>query len=376
MNINLRQLLKGGLCVTALIAGTNLMAWVSTRPNIFGGYDIVTPGRTYTGMPNIFGGIDFRGMSSGFRGFSTRPNIFGGYDIVTPGRTYTGMPNIFGGIDFRGNVAKKLFSDEDIATRVDVLAIQEAVVTHNVDAMTSCAWDLKGVELILSKKDKTTTSDMLFEMAAQVAVEQGNAAALKHIVALAPDCKKYDAQLALKGKTRGLSKFQNSALPELIQVPPKDFEKMIKGLDSWQQPELGTYICSSFRGMSNSEAASASMLINGGRITLNPQMIAFGALELSRFPYDSKLGAKLDPAQIFSEAVELAIYKKDKVALARIAALYETAGFKDAEFAKYMQNELVMMNNTTRGNPDDAVETAGKAALVTFVCVLVKCLVL
>ena len=377
MNINLKRILKGGLCVTALVASTNLMAWVSTRPNAFGGIDIVTPNGISTGIPNAFGGLDFRGAQSGFRGFSTRPNAFGGIDIVTPGGTYTGIPNAFGGIDFRGNIAKKLFADEDIAKKVDVLALQQAVVSHNVDAMTSCAWDLKGVELILGKKDKTTTSDMLFDMAAQVAIEQGNAAALKQIIALAPDCKKYEAQLAAKSNFRGASKYSTTALPELIEVSPKDFEKAIPALDPWQQPKLEPiYICGSFRGMSNTDAASASMMINEGRITLNPQMIAMGALELAQYPYDSKLGAKLDPAQIFAEAVELAIYKKDKVALTRIAALYETAGFKDADFAKYLQSELVMMNNTTRGDAGDAFDDALKKAVVVFVTAFVTGLVM
>ena len=335
MNFNLKSLAMAGTCAATLLAGSELMAWgESSRPNIFGGYDYYSNGtRTGSSRSNIFGGYDYyRGMSSD----------------ITPDQ-----------------LAKKLFADEDFATRIDVIAIQDAIYARNVDAMTSCAWDLKGVELILGKKDKTTTSDMIFASAANLAVEQGNAEALKQIIALAPECKKYEEQLALRGKTRGLNK-SVTAFPQLVVLQGKDWQKTITSLSAWEQPALDQYICASFRGMTKESAVTASMLVNEGRLTMNPMMIAIGALELAKYPYDSKLGIKFEPAQIFAEAAELAIAKQDADALKQLVALYGTTNFKTAEFAKYMQDELAMLGNTRGLKMDDAKFKPGDFSPLNF----------
>ena len=342
--MNLKQMVMTGICALTLFAGENLMAWGGghSRRNIFGGYDYYNSNGSSAGYSrrNIFGGHDFYNSNGSSAGHSRR-NIFGGYDY------YRGQKE----------TAEKLFKDPDFVKRIDTGAIQDALVAKNVDALTSCAWDLKGLEIVLGKKDTKTTSDMLFNAAAQIAVDQGNGDALKQIIALAPECKKYEAQLAMKSKTRGTNK-SVCALPQLCLLPSKDYKKAIGSLTMWQQPMLGDYICASFRGMSKQSADIASMLVNEGRITMNPQMIAMGALELSKYSYNSELGIKFEPAQIFAEAVELAIVKQDKAALTQLAALYNTASFKSEECAKHIQNELAMLSGM-RGMKPNAKCTPG-----------------
>ena len=250
----------------------------------------------------------------------------------------------------RGQSAAELFEDKDFYNKVDVTLFADALQVRDVAILTGFAWDLKGAEIILGKVDKKTSSAMVFASAAKLAVEQGNADALKAIIALAPECKKYESQLALKGKTRGMSKFSVTALPQLASLPQNEWDKALKNLRPWEQPVFDKYLCASFRGMPASSAINASTLINDGRLTMNRQMIAIGAMELSKYPYDKKLGIKFEPAQIFAEAAELAILKQDKEALAQIIALYGTANFKTADYAKYLQNELTLMSST-RGLP-------------------------
>ena len=273
-----------GSCALTLFAGSNLMAWGGSAWTDIGGtthYNF--GGRTGTSWTDIggtthynFGGrtgsswTDIGGTThfSGnlFRGQLYR-DVFGNIrDTTDP----------FFKIRTRGQIAKKLFVNTEFAEKIDAGAIQDALVAKNVDALTSSAWDLKGLEIILGKKDSKTTSDMLFNAAAQIAVEQGNGNALKQIIALAPECKKFEAQLAMKTKTRGANK-SVCALPQLCLLPPKDYKKAIDSLTMWQQPMFGDYICQSFRGMSKQSADTASMLVNEGRITMNPQMIAMGA---------------------------------------------------------------------------------------------------
>ena len=311
MNFSLKSLAMAGTCAAALMTGTSVMAWGTAYTDQFGRTHYNFGGRYGTSFTDQFGRTHFNGPL------------------------------------FRGMLAKKLFADADFANRIDVAALQTAIETRNVDAMTSSAWDLKGVELILGKKDKTTTSDMLFASAAKLAVEQGNAGALKQIVALAPECKKYEEQLALKGKTRGMTKFKSvTAFPQLTVLPQQNWQAALKGMQSWQQPMLDSYIMPSFRGMSAASGETAAMLINDGRVSGNAQMIALGALELAKYPYDGKLGEKLDPAQIFAEAAELAIAKQDRNALLQIVGLYNSAPFKTEDFAQYLQGELTMLGKT------------------------------
>lgn len=353
MNFSFKSLAMAGSCALALGAGSNLLAWENNSSNMFDGQ---TRGQLYR---DIFGNIRDTG------------DIF--FNIPTRGQLYRDIfgnirdtGDIFFNIPTRGQLAKKLFSDEDFAKKADIIALQTAFMTRNVEAMASCAWDLKGLELVLGKKDKTTTSDMIFTSAAKLAVEQGNAVALKQIIALAPECKKFEEEFALKGKTRGINKYV-TALPQLTLLPRKDCEKALKGLQPWEQPAFDSYMRSSFRGMTKQGADIVSMLVNEGRVSLNPQMIAMGALELSKYPYDNKLGAKFEPAQIFAEAAELAIAKQDKNALNQIVALYGTANFKTADYAKYLQGELVMLSSS-RGLDEEDI---GKAALVGITAFLI-----
>ena len=329
--MKIKQMVMTGSCALTLFAGANLMAW--------GGYS----------RSNIFGGQDYYNSNGSSAGYS-RSNIFGGYDYYNSNGSSAGYSrrNIFGGYDYyRGQkeTAEKLFKDPDFVERIDTGAIQDALIAKNVDALTSCAWDLKGLEIVLGKKDTKTTSDMLFSVAAQIAVEQENDTALKQIIALAPECKKFESQLAMKAKTRGVNK-SVCALPQLCMLPSNEYKKGLKALRVWQQPILGDYICTSFRGLSKQNADIVSMLVNEGRITMNPQMIAMGSLELAKYPYNSELGTKFEPAQIFAEAVELAIVKQDKEALTQLSALYNTAKFKNDETAKYINTELNMLSST------------------------------
>ena len=326
--MNLKSVMTVGASVSMLAMGINLMAW-GTSWNAGGFTHYNFNGRTGTSW-----------NAGGFTHYN-----FGG-------RTGTswnaGGFTHYSGDLFRGQekLKKTLFADKDFVKKADAITLQKAILSRDVDTLTSCAWDLKGLEIVLNKKDGKTTSKMLFNLAAKLAVEQSNAPALKAIVALAPECKKFEAQLALKGKTRGMNAYSVTALPQLTTLPQNDWEKALQNLRPWEQPVLDKYLCASFRGMPASSAVNAFSLVNNGRFSMNPQMIAIGALELSKYPYDKKLGSKFEPAQIFAEAVGLAIFKQDKGALAQIIALYGTANFKNADYAKYLQNELSLMSST------------------------------
>ena len=312
---------------------------------------------TITTMPNAFGGQNFYG-SGGFIG-SSMPNVFGGMN-------YT----------FRGKDGKStLFSDKDISQKAESDKIAIALESRDVDALTSCAWDLKGLETILGKKDKKTNSELLFAAAAQIAVEQGNADGLKAIVALAPECKKYQDALSLRGKTRGVGSAPLCALPQVVRVEGDDWKEELKKLAPWQTPMLEMVsLCGSFRGMTEADAKLCSSMINGGRVAMSPLAMATGAVQLSSYKTSEDCCEKLKPANIFKEAVELAVYKSDLKTVKQLSELYKTTGFADPEYMGYL-NEVTSMCVASRGLTEEETKDAvGKAVLVLMAELIAKSL--
>ena len=318
--------------VTALMAGS-AMAW--------GGYS----------QRNVFGGQNFYSSSGGMTGFS-QPNVFGGYN-------YTG---------FRGAKGEStLFDDADVASKIDDGKIAAALSSRNVDALASCAWDLKGLETVLGKVDKKTSSKILFAAAAQLAVEQGNADGLKAIVALEPDCKKYEDQLTLKGKTRGAGTGCAYCLPEIVPLESENWKDRLKGLKPWQTPMFNrNLVCCNFRGVAEGDAEACAAMINGGRATMNPLMEAVGAVQLSKYAAVDDINAKFQPSSIFKEATEMAIYKGDTVSLKQLASLYEASSFLEPDYLTYIKN-MSELSRKTRGLTDEEVDNSVKKALLVLI---------
>ena len=334
--------------VTALMAGS-AMAWVTSMPNAFGGYNYTSSsGGWVNSMPNAFGGYNYTSSSGGWG--SSMPNAFGGFN--------------YSGSLFRGAKGEStLFDDAELAGKIDDGKIADALSSRSVDALTSCAWDLNGLELVLGKVDKKTNSKMLFAAAAQLAVEQGNADGLKAIVALDPECKKYEDQLALKGKTRGAGASSAYCLPEIVPLGCENWKDTLEKLKDWQVPMFNRdLVCCNFRGVPEGDAKACATMINGGRATMNPLMEAVGAVQLSKYAAVDDINAKLQPSSIFKEAVSLAIFKKDREALKRLAALYEATNFKEADYTGYMENWIAITGNN-RGISVDQEPVDGRSIL-------------
>ena len=329
------------------------MAWVTSMPNIHGGYNYTSPsGGWVTSMPNIHGGYNYTSSSGGW-GMSM-PNIHGGYN--------------FSGSMFRGaNGETALFNDADIAGKIDIEKIAAALTSRNVDALTSCAWDLKGLETVLGKADKKTSSKMLFAAAAQLAVEQGNADGLKAIVALDTECKKYEDQLALKGKTRGSVNGFARCLPEIVPLELQNWKDQLKELKPWQVPMFNRkLVCCNFRGVPEGDAEACAAMINGGRTTMNPLMEAVGAVQLSKYTAADDISAKFQPSSIFKEAAEMAIYKGDVESLKQLVSLYEMSSFFEPDYLKYIK-EMAEFTGKTRGLTEEEVDDTCKKALLVLI---------
>ena len=317
--------------VTTLMAGS-AMAWGTSFYGANGAY----AGRFQS---NGFGGGSFYGANGAYAG-RIQSNGFGGGSFYGANGAYMGS--------WRGAEGKSnLFNDDAFSAKIDVQAIIAALTSRDVDALTSCAWDLKGLETVLGRVDKKTSSKMLFAAAAQLAVEQGNAKGLKAIVALEPECKKYEYQLALKGKTRGAVSGFACCLPEIVPLETQDWKDKLKGLKDWQVPMFNRdMVCCNFRGVSEGDAEACAAMINGGRATMNPLMEAVGAVQLSKYTAVDDISTKFQPSSIFKEAVSLAIFKSDTEALKRLFALYEVTNFREPDYAAYVENLIAFLGKT------------------------------
>lgn len=339
------------IAVTALMADS-AMAWGTSFYGANGAY----VGRF---QPSLGGGGSFYGANGAYAG-RIQPNLGGGGSFYGANGAYMGS--------WRGvETAPKLFNDDVFSSKIDVQAIASALTSRNVDALTSCAWDLKGLETVLGRVDKKTSSKMLFAAAAQLAVEQGNAEGLKAIVALEPECKKYEDQLALKGKTRGAVAGFARCLPEIVPLESQNWKDKLKGLKDWQVPMFNRdMVCCNFRGVSEGDAEVCAAMINGGRATMNPLMEAVGAVQLSKYTAVDDINTKFQPSSIFKEATEMAIYKGDAVSLKQLASLYETSSFFEPDYMKYMKN-MAELSGKTRGLTDKEVEGSFKKALLVLI---------
>ncbi len=341
------------ITVTALMAGS-AMAW--------GGFS----------TPNLSGGQNFYSNTGGMIGYSQR-NLSGGQNFYsnTGGMVGFSQPNLSGGMNYHGfrgqDGQSTLFADTDFTQKIEVERIAAALTSRNVDALTSCAWDLKGLEMVLEKVDKKTNSKMLFAAAAQLAVEQGNAEGLKAIVTLEPECKKYEDQLALKGKTRGAVAGFARCLPEIVPLESQNWKNTLKGLKDWQVPMFNRdMVCCNFRGVSEGDAEVCAAMINGGRATMNPLMEAVGAVQLSKYTAVDDISTKFQPSAIFKEATEMAIYKGDAASLKQLAALYEMSSFIEPDYLKYIK-EMAELTGKTRGLTETEVDDTCKKALLVLI---------
>ena len=294
-------------------------------------------------------------LNGAAQSWSSMPNVHGGQNFFSGGQFKgSSMPNVHGGYNynFRGaNGSSVLFDGEVYGKFFSEVAWLEAVDMRDVPQMTALAWVLKGLETIAGEADTKTTSAMMFDVAAQVAVAQGNDEALKAIVSLSPSAAKYNNEMAVLATTRGKGGFV-PAMPQIVLAPekPKEFDKFMRGIAAYQVPYITPAVLSAkLPETPASDLLNICTLVNQGRLTKSPSMITLAALELAQNPSTAK-SAFLNPARMIEEAAELAILLDDKVSLEFIANVYgqKTSPLADKSKSAMYSAEVVAMA-TTRG---------------------------
>ncbi len=253
-----------------------------------------------------------------------------------------------------GNI---IFADDDFAAEFPEMAWVDATKNRNVQRMIDCAWELRKVEKVLGKKDKKTTSGAMFETAARLAVNQGDKKALKKIIALEPECKKYKQDMKAKGKTRGVNNVPH-AMPEIVypkfpvdaseQMWGKMWKRAVKALEEDQVPFLRPRMVQYYYSdISDDEASRICMLLNQGRMKNNPKMLVQAATELKGQKGSANV-AFLSPKGILGEAAELAVSMGDKSGLTRVVEVYESGPFGMTSKAN-MYKQMKKTMGGTRG---------------------------
>jgi hypothetical protein len=277
-----------------------------------------------------------------------------------------GNTTYYSGSMFRGaDGGSVLFESPDFSSRFSADAWIGATGNRDVAAMTGVAWSLKAVETILGKQDKKTTSDAMFKAAAQVAVEQKNSAALTEIVALCPACKSYQDELKAAGQSRGAA--STVAMPQIVYpnlgafdaAKPDAYKKLVDGmtqnLKPWETPILTPDLVRfSFRGISTPEAENVATMVNRGRQTEDPAMLAQAAVSLSGQKATVE-NSYVNPQKMLEEATGLALLLNDKKTVTQIVDIYENDAFgvlKDEGRAQTLASELKTMGGSRGGEAD------------------------
>jgi len=259
-----------------------------------------------------------------------------------------------------------LFESKDIASRFSEDGWVGAVENRDVKGMAGAAWNLKAVETILGKQDKKTTSEAMFKAAAEVALEQKNAAALAEIVALCPACKSYQDELKASGQSRGAASvvtMPQVVFPDLGAFNPsktEDFktrvDTMTQNLKPWETPFLSPDLVRyNFRGVSSPEAENVAIMANRGRQTQNPAMIAQAAVALAGKKSEFDV-SYLNPKKLMEEATGLALVLNDSRAATQLLSIYgnEELGLKDSDKAMKLADELRAMSGSRSQPAGDA----------------------
>ena len=281
-------------------------------------------------------------------GGNTTYHSFGG-QTGTSWTPFGGNTTYHSGSLFRGEDGKSiLFSDAKFAEKFPEDAWLDAADARNVPLMTQLAWTMKGVETVLGSKDAKTTSAMMFDAAAQMAVAQGNAEALRSIVSLCPECAKYNEEMASLTKTRGAGTFV-PGLPQLVLPPasPAELAGFLKGLAPYQVPLMPPELFSSMLPQTAApDVANICTLVNQGRITKSPRMLALAAVELTMSAGASSV--YLEPKRLLEEAAELAVLLADRNALEFIVDIYgrEASPLADKEKASLYLEEAKAMSGS------------------------------
>jgi len=291
------------------------------------------------------------------------PNPFGGQNFYQGGMPIgQSMPNPFGGLNwnfFRGaSGGSVLFASEEVSKKFSESRWIGAVEARNVPAMVECAWWLKGVETMLGKQDKKTTSDAMFDAAAQIAVAQKRADVLVNIVALAPSCHKYLDSLKAEGTARG-GVGSGVSMPQLVYPGPipsgKDLQQWLEKLDGrllpFETPLLSPDMVQfAFRGISSSDAETVAFLANRGRQGNDAELLAQAAVRIAGRQPAVKLPF-LDSTQMLSEATKMALDLGDQNALSQILKLYgnkDLAVYSPEKEKEYSEDLKAM--STLRGS--------------------------
>ena len=97
---------------------------------------------------------------------------------------------------------------------------------------------------------------------------------------------------------------------------------------------------------------------------MRPLAMGTGAVQLSSYKTSNECCEKMKPANIFKEAVELAVFKSDWKTVKQLAELYTTTGFSDPEYAGYLK-EVVSMGGASRGvgNNEASEDLDGRAVM-------------
>ncbi len=278
-----------------------------------------------------------------------------GYIIHSPNAFPTIINRFGNGWIMRGANGKSvLFASESFEKAFPESAWVEAVAERNAEEMLNLAWILEGIEKRTGEKDSKTTSAKLYQAVGKVALGQGNSAVLGQLVKLYPEAKKYQDEAKASSATRG-KEGAPIAMPRIV-VPVADKDGKIApakaGIVYLATPE--TVLAEFGNEIGYAKAESVAGLVNAGRVSCSPRLLATAAVELASLG-GSKKAVTLKPASLLSESEQLAETMEDAGAMSFVAAIYGMDGtLKNPSKSKECGDAAKAMG-ATRGLRSDSI---------------------
>lgn len=231
------------------------------------------------------------------------------------------------------------FDDDGLEAVVHTSQLNTALINHDAAATFEAAKQLQIYELKKNAVNSVYNSAAVYKQAAISAAAQGNAPLLQQIVTVAPETK----VIATSQVTviRGAKKDIPAAIPQLVEVKYGDWDKLTPA----QAPIWGDYIMAFYPQLNRAAAEIIANKVNSSRSMMASALLAEVAAELDGFKATNAPVA-FQAKNVFTNAIDMAIFMRDKAALEKIIALYDKVSFKDAKVAKELEAELKAMSAT------------------------------
>lgn len=241
-----------------------------------------------------------------------------------------------------GSVTELKFDDSGLVSVVHTNDISSSILNHDAVSIFNGAKAVRKYEIESGRINADFQSKKLLDCALTTAENQGNMVLVQQIV----DYSQGNG-IVFKTETivnRGTAVKAPVIIPQLVEISYKGWET----LQPHQYPLWGEYIIYFYPQLGNLVAAQIAHNVNFAHSLLQPALLAETSLVLDKLQ-GKDVPEIFTAKKVMDEAIEMAIFMRDRDSLVKISEYYSKTSFKTSEIEKDLQREILVLNQTRGG---------------------------